>query len=452
MKLVYRMQFKLLATFMLVILVAIGTVALFVGRSAKEGVEEFEELSEQLHMARMEQMLSGYYFQGWAGVQSLVKEMSYLYSRRIVLTDGYGTVIGDSSENLLGKTFVSDWPSQALVSADGKALLGTLYVSPEPSAETVLTERLGESINRFLLWGGGLAMIVALVLTLILSRRISAPLHSLATTARRLGQGDFSQRARIRDKGELGELAQAFNFMAGNLERADKLRRNLIADTAHELRSPLYNIRGYIEAIQDGVMEPDAKTIGFINEEVTLLCRLVDDLKELALAEAGELKLSCQPERVADVIHHALAAIRPRAEAKGLSLSAHVPDELPMVRADFQRVVQVLRNLLENAITHTAKGGSVAVTARLEDGWVEVSVADNGEGIPEDELPYIFERFHRVDKSRTRATGGSGLGLTIAKYLIEAHGGRIQVQSALGKGSRFSFTLPIWTFNATNSP
>ena len=443
MKVLHRMQFKLLLSYVLVILVVIGTISLFVMRSTEEEVEEHVERSEELHMTRMEHLLTGYYVEGWAGVQSLVKEMSTLYGQRVVLTDANGIVVGDSDGNLLGKTFSSDWPSQKLLSPQGGSVLGTLYVSPELSAEIVLTRGLGESINRFLLWGGVLAVIVALVLTFVLSRRISSPVQSLAVTARRLGECDFSQRAQIRDKGEMGEFAQAFNSMAGNLERADRLRRNLIADTAHELRSPLYNIRGYVEAIQDGVAEPDTKIISSINEEVVLLCRLVDDLRELSQAESGELKLSYQSEGVTDMVNHTLAAMQPKAEVKEISLSVYIPDGLSPVRADFQRIVQALRNLLENAIIHTSKGGTVAITARQQGSWVEISVADNGEGISADDLPYIFERFYRVDKSRARATGGSGLGLTIAKYLIEAHGGKIRVQSELGKGSCFAFTLPV---------
>jgi signal transduction histidine kinase len=316
-------------------------------------------------------------------------------------------------------------------------------MSPESSLGTALVQGLAKSISLSLLWGSVLVVVVAVILTLVLSRRISTPVQALTVSAQRLGLGDFSQRVPVHDKGELGELAQTFNSMVDDLQRNEKLRRNLMADTAHELRSPLYNIRGYVEAIQDGVAEPDTKTISSINEEVILLCHLVDDLRELALAESGELKLFYQSENVAELVNHALVAVQPKAEAKEISLSVRIPDELPPVKADFQRIVQVLHNLLENAIIHTSKGNSVAITAHQQGSWVEISVADNGEGIPEEDLPNIFERFYRVDKSRTRATGGSGLGLTIAKYLIEAHGGRIWVQSKPGEGSCFTFTLPV---------
>jgi len=241
----------------------------------------------------------------------------------------------------------------------------------------------------------------------------------------------------------VGELAQAFNSMAGNLERAEQLQRNMVADVAHELRTPLSNLRGYLEAVGDGVIKPDADTIRSLDEEATLLSRLVDDLQELSLTEAGELKLVCQAEDISELINQAVAAVRAQAEAKGVSVTIDLPDELPPVNIDSHRISQVLRNLLENAVAHTAQGDSITVTAEQRDNWVEVAVADTGEGIPAEDLPYIFERLYRVDKSRARATGGSGLGLTIARSLVEAHGGRIEAQSELGKGSRFTFTIPI---------
>jgi len=230
--------------------------------------------------------------------------------------------------------------------------------------------------------------------------------------------------------------------MAGDLERAEQLQHNMVADIAHELRTPLSNIKGYLEAVRDGVAKADTDTIRSIEEEAALLSRLVDDLQELSLAEAGELKLVCQAEDVSRLIIQAVAAQQPRAIAKGLSLSVEMPPGLPAVSIDSQRISQVLRNLLDNAVAYTADG-SITVAVRQQDNWVEMSVTDTGEGIPEEDLPNIFERFYRVDKSRTRATGGSGLGLIIAKHLVEAHGGRIEARSEPGQGSRFSFTVPV---------
>ena len=288
-----------------------------------------------------------------------------------------------------------------------------------------------------------MAIVIALLLTFVLSRRMSSPIGVLAKAARRLGGGDLSQRVQLQGKGEVEMLAQAFNSMAADLERAEQLRRNLVADVAHELRTPLSNIQGYLEAIRDRVMKPNAATIRSLNEEAALLSRLVNELQELSLAEAGELKLVYQAEDIAKLVKQAVTPWQPKIAAKEISLSLDLPDNLPLVNIDWQRINQVLHNLLENAVAHTRKGGTINVSAITQGDWVEVCVSDTGEGIPAEDLPHIFERFYRVDKSRARATGGSGLGLTIAKRLVEAHGGTITVQSELGKGSRFSFTLPI---------
>jgi signal transduction histidine kinase len=190
-------------------------------------------------------------------------------------------------------------------------------------------------------------------------------------------------------------------------------------------------------------MKPNRATIFSLNEEAALLSRLVDELQELSLAEAGELKLVYQREDIARLIEQTVASWQPRVAAKEISLSLDLPDNLPQVSIDWQRISQVLHNLLENAVTHTPKRGTINVAATTQDDKIEVRVSDTGEGISAEDLPNIFERFYRVDKSRARATGGSGLGLTIAKRLVEAHGGKIAVESELGKGSSFSFTIPI---------
>ncbi|MDP7524879.1 MAG: ATP-binding protein, partial [Dehalococcoidales bacterium] len=304
-------------------------------------------------------------------------------------------------------------------------------------------QRLLRPISYLLLWGSLVAIVIALLITFFLSRRILSPVRALTAAARLLGQGDFSQRVMIKDKSEVGELAQAFDVMAENLERDEQLQRNMVADIAHELRTPLSNLKGYLEAIGERVIEPDEKTIRSLDEEASLLSRLVNDLQELSLAEAGELKMHSQSEDISRLINQTVAAMQPQASAKGLAVSADLPDKLPPVDIDSQRIGQVLLNLLENALAHTGKSDAITVTAEERGKWVEITVNDTGEGIPAEDLPNIFERFYRGDKSRTRATGSSGLGLTISRRLVEAHGGKINAQSESGKGSRFHFTIPV---------
>jgi signal transduction histidine kinase len=443
----HSLQFRLLIAFTLVIIVTMGSVFFFIHQTTRSEFGRFEEHVERMRTGRIEIELFNYYFHkgGWEGIQPVITQWGNLYGRRIILTDTNGIVVADSQGELLGEPYQSDAPGRPLSPPWEADVLGTLHVNPPLSPEIGFpsVNIVYKAIGRFFLWGGLVAVAVALLLTFFLSRRILAPVKALTLTARRLGKGDFSQRVQFKDKGEVGELAQAFNSMASDLERAEQLRRNMVADVAHELRTPLTNLRGYLEAVRDGVIKPDANAIRSLDEEASLLSRLVDDLQELSLAEADELKLHFKSADIAKLIKQGVSAVQGQATAKGISVFIDLPDKLPAVNIDSHRISEVLRNLLENALAHTVNDGTINVTASEQDKWVEVSVIDTGEGIPAEDLPNIFERFYRVDKSRTRATGGSGLGLTIAKRLVKAHGGKIKAQSEPGKGSRFSFILPI---------
>ena len=443
-----RLQFRLLAAFTLVVLVTISTVFFFINQATQDEIRRFGERVDRMRTGRMEMELSRYYFhQGdWEGIQPFVEQWGNLYGQRILLTDTAGMVVADSEGELLGEPYDPASMGMPLSTPWQAGAIGTLYVTPESSLEVAFTspQILFRAIGLFFIWGALIAVAFALVVTFFMSRRILAPVKALTSAAKRLGRGDFSQRVQVKDRSELGELASTFNSMADDLERAEQLRRNMVADIAHELRTPLSNVRGYLEAVRDGVIKPDAEAIRSLEEEATLLSRLVDDLQELSLAEAGELKLVCQAQDIGDLIKQTLVGVETQAAEKGLKVSLDLPDKLPSVNIDSHRIGQVLRNLLENALSHTGKNGTIAVAVKQQAEWLEVSVTDTGEGIPTEDLPNIFERFYRVDKSRTRATGGTGLGLTIARRLVEAHGGNIKAQSELGKGSRFTFTLPVY--------
>ena len=308
--------------------------------------------------------------------------------------------------------------------------------------------RVGEdvfirSVNRTLLTAIVAAGVMAVLLTLAFTRRILGPVSALTKAVRRLEAGDLRQRVKVESTDELGALAHAFNAMADGLARTEQLRRHLVTDVAHELRTPLTNIRGYIEALQDGVANPSPIVLDSIHEEAMLLNRLVEDLQELALVEAGQLKLVCQAVAPDDLILRAVTSVQPAAVAKQIKIAADLPETLPPVYADRERIGQVLHNLLDNAITHTTAQGEVTVSARVSGPEIEIDVRDTGAGIAYQDLPNVFERFYRADRSRARDTGGFGLGLAIVKQLVEAHGGRVWVRSTVGVGSTFLFTLPI---------
>jgi signal transduction histidine kinase len=444
---IHRLWFRLALTFAVIILVTVVTIYFFVSERIAIEMEDYTTISTGYRLHQIRSSLYLFYIDNgsWDGVQSVVQDTARVSGTRIILVAANGTIVGDSRKPELRGTNYTDSSKSPLELIWDEELVGKAYIISDPAAEPYVAPflRLSGSINRSLLLGGSVAIAIALLLTFVLSRRMTSPIGALAKAARRLGRGDLSQRVESQGEGEVAGLAEAFNSMAADLEYTEQLRRNMVADVAHELRTPLSNIQGYLEAIGDGMIEADAAVIHSLGEEASLLSRLVNELQELSLAEAGELKLVYQAEDVGNLVKQAVAPWEPQMAAKGISLSLDLPDNLPLVNIDWQRVNQVLHNLLENAVAHTAEGGSINVAASAEGKWVEVNVSDTGEGIPAEDLPYIFERFYRVDKSRARATGGSGLGLTIAKRLVEAHGGTITVQSDLGEGSRFSFTLPI---------
>ena len=253
-------------------------------------------------------------------------------------------------------------------------------------------------------------------------------------------QGRLTARVSATGGDEIGQLAQAFNSMADALERSDGERRMLTSDIAHELRTPLSNIRGYLEAIQDSVVEASPDVIAAVHEEALLLQQLVDDLQALALADAGEPRLHREPTDLAALIEQAVTSHQAKAEASGVRVTA-VSAAVPSVSLDPVRVRQVIGNLIDNAIRYTPRGGSVTVTVFAAEGHVSVSVADTGEGIAPDHLPHVFDRFYRPDSSRSRATGGSGLGLAIVQQLVTAHGGEVAIESTLGAGTTVIVTF-----------
>jgi signal transduction histidine kinase len=449
---IHNLNFRLLAAFTLVVIIVIGSVFFFTYRQTRLEISQIAERAQSLQDDRIVQQLSNIYrlTRNWSSVQPFVVQWGELYGRHIILTDNNGIVVADSDETLIGTQYDNQSPSRLIATGPEFGSIrsnnvGIVHIinTSEPDINLASLQITYQSIGRFFLWGGFLAIAIAILLSFFLSRRILAPIKALTSAARQVGKGDFSKRIEYPVRGEMGELAQSFNSMADDLQRTERLRRNMVADIAHELRTPLSNLRGYLEAIKDGVVKPDDATIDLLNEEASTLSRLINDLQELSLSDAGELKMETRPEDISGLIRQAVTALLPKANAKGLTVETDLPVEIPPVNIDSHRIKQVLQNLLQNALTHTGQGGKISVSAGQSDKLVSVSVTDNGEGISPEDLPMIFERFYRVDKSRTRSTGGSGLGLTIAKRIVEAHGGTIEAASQLGQGSTFSFTLPV---------
>lgn len=307
-------------------------------------------------------------------------------------------------------------------------------------------QRFLDAVNRSMWIAAILVIIIAALASLLFSDRITWPIKQLTKASRQIAAGEFSHRITVSSKDEIGELAKTFNSMAETLEKNEELNKQLFAGIAHELKTPLTIIQGNLEAILDGVVEATPEKIASIHTETMLLNRLVNDLRDLTLAEAGQLKLQKQPVKIDALARKVVETVEPMLSEKRIRTIVDIPKNLPKVQADPDRITQVLYNLISNSLRHTGEDGAITVSARpssAADDTLEVSVADTGEGIPPQDLPYIFNHFYRVDPARTRAKGGSGVGLAIVKHLIEAHNGRVWAESKLGAGSTFFFTLPL---------
>jgi len=292
-----------------------------------------------------------------------------------------------------------------------------------------------------LVWTSLGAVGLALAASWILTRRILRPIRRMGAIAGRIAAGEYSERVEAMPGDEVGELVSAFNQMVSSLQRVEKLRKDLVADVAHELRTPLTNMRGYLEALRDGVLPPSPEQIASLHEEVLRLVRLVEGLHQLAIADAGIQRLRPETFNVGSLTSQTLDPFRTRFAQKGITLSTTGPAEGPLVRVDHDQFVCVLNNLFENALHYTPRGGEVTVAVHREGPAAGIEVSNTGEGIPPHDLPFIFERFYRGEKSRSREHGGAGIGLSLVKQIVEAHGGAVAVHSDKGL-TTFRVTLP----------
>ena len=303
-----------------------------------------------------------------------------------------------------------------------------------------------DSIHRSLYWVGGAILLVGLFASYILARSITVPLRKLSAALASLETGRYGETVQIDSRSEVGKLADGFNRMSRSLAEQVALRRHLLADLAHELRTPLTIIRGNLEGMLEGVVERNDENLNSLREETETLSRMIKDLRDLSLAEAGQLTLEKERTDVRQLIHRAVNMLEPLALEKYVALREDLA-EVPAISLDPRRISQVLYNLLTNAIRYTPENGEVSVSTRLvshkNKDWLQIKVGDTGCGIAPADLPFIFEHFYRADESRDKKSGGSGIGLAIVKQLTEIHGGFVEVRSEVGKGSQFSVFLPV---------
>ena len=360
-----------------------------------------------------------------------------------VLVDQQRLVVVPGGSYQMGERVSVARLSQGAPIEVGGQVVGTVLRAADTLMLDAKEQQFLARVNQALFYAALIALVVAFALGLLFARTLAHPLREMTTAAQAMSKGELRHQVPIRSRDELGQLAAAFNQMSANLAHATELRQQMTADIAHELRTPLTVITGYIEALRDGVLKPTPSRFDTMHNEAQQLKRLVEDLRTLSLADAGELPLTIQATPPRALLERLLAAFAHRAEQSRVALKLEVADNLPAAAVDAERIIQVLENLVSNALRHTPAGGEITVSAQAQPDAILFAVQDNGEGIAPDVLPHIFDRFYRGDAARGEESGASGLGLAIAKSIVEAHGGSLTAAShGIGAGSTFTVRLP----------
>ncbi|MCZ7575416.1 MAG: ATP-binding protein [Ardenticatenaceae bacterium] len=440
---------RLLVAFAAVIIVVVATTSALAGRATSSelrhvmmgGPGGMQMVDAETLRDRLAQSYAA--TGGWDQAAPLLAESSShmgMMGGTVVLAGPDGTILAGARPGRLSAA----QRAQALpINVRGR-VVGLLLVRggammADPDVEVAATR-----VNRAVWLAASAAGILAFGLAFLIVRTISRPLASVAAAARTVAGGDLSARAPVAGPTEVQSVALAFNQMAESLSHQETLRRAMLADIAHELRTPLAVMQGQIEALEDGVFPPTPEHLAPLHGQAMHLAHVVEDLRTLAHADAGQLALERQPVPLATLVDDLLAGLVAEASGKGVTLASEIPRELPPLDADPVRLRQVLVNVLSNALRHTPMEGTIILSALRRAATARIAITDTGEGIGPEELPHLFERFYRADRSRSRATGGSGLGLAIARRLTEAHGGSVAVSSALDRGTTVTLTWPLW--------
>jgi two-component system, OmpR family, sensor histidine kinase BaeS len=438
--------FKWIATLLLTSLVGVVLVGILAYRAT---VTEYDRLRlEQAQTAFIEDVTGYYQANGsWDGVETWLRDKEVSPGNRFgppqlfALANQAGQVVAGFGPIQTDELMTADELKPGIpIVIDGEQVGTALLAMPPPELDP-REQRYLTSTNQALLVGAIGASAAALFIGILLSRRFLRPLAELTKAITAMKQGDLDQQVEVRTRDELGDLARTFNQMSAQIHHANQLREQMTADIAHDLRTPLMVITGYIEAMRDGTLQPTPERFEAMNQEAVLLKRLVEDLRTLSLADAGELKLVYQAAQPGELLEQIKHAFEPMANEQQVSLRVEAGEHLSPIQIDRERMLQVLANLVSNALRYTPAGGSVTLEAHQKQNDLQLVIRDTGMGIPQDKLPNIFERFYRIEESRHESNGESGLGLAIAKSIVEAHQGTIAAESQLGVGTSMTITL-----------
>jgi len=438
-----RMSFqaKLLVAFVLIVLLTSLAGYLFINQSVKRAFSEFTVTTYTPQERAVLQLVRAFYEQ----TGSLDVVIAFLERGRrevpVLLVDSDRTVVYAPDPRTVGRRLSLDQLEEGVTIELTDGEVWTVIPSRVVLGQEILEEGFLRTTRRSLWLAGLVAMAVAILLSVLLLRQVTRPLRRLDAATRRIARGEFDERVGISTSDEIGRLAQSFDEMAESLDRAERTKKRMIADVSHELRTPLAAVRSALEGLRDGLIEPTPETLASLHDKILLTTRLVHDLHQLTLADAGRLSIRPAPCRIDAIVDTIGETIGVQLEDSILRLDRRIDDDLPPVVVDRQRIEQVFLNLLANAIRHTPEGGTISISAAEHRGGVLTSICDTGPGLTETDLAHVFDRFYRADNART-SDGGAGLGLSIAKALVDAQGGGIWAENRPSGGACFHVLLP----------
>lgn len=459
------MRLRLFLAFLLIILITVITVTLIIGQNTEEEVRTFMFRGGVMGLNVLVSDLEDCYQENrsWAGCSDLLQ----------IKGGAQGNMSRGMGEGRMGNHSPGNWERQQIQLLDKEGIVVADTQDPIPSQPKDISSLQGliplhnqgevvgyllpenqfpftqqqesyliSRLNKAAITSAAIAGVIALLLASYLSYPLLQPVRKLTAAAEKVKQGDLEQRVAIKGDTELTTLGRVFNQMVSSLESTAERRKALTADIAHELRTPLSVQQAHLEALQDGIYDLNLENLQPIQEQNQTLIRLVDDLRTLSLVDAGELRLEPTETDLNQLVAKVVSRFEPQVQKKDLQIDVIFPPESPLITIDSQRIEQILINLLSNAVRHSPEGHIIQIEIKMDKEYVNLTVHDQGEGIPEEEIPFIFERFYKSSTSRKRDDGGTGLGLSISKKLAQAHGGNLEVQNHPEGGAVFLLTIP----------
>ena len=450
-KLFNSLVFKITVSFSLVLVGTLLSLGVYLQHVAKIESENIQNEYNQLKVERIQRLLDSITStqpMNLRDVQRKLMDYSKISGANIKLYDENNIEVFDTSKGLNVKNnnrnpifkVIPTSLGGMIVEVNQPNLVSIQAISASDTQEDQLIQtdppisNIVNQVVKSIAIIGILSIMTSIAIIWIISRRTLNPITNIVNTSKYLSKGDFTKRIDQSVSGELSEIVTAFNYMASELQKLDEQRKIMIADIAHELRTPMTNLKGYIEGWSDGIIKPDNETLKILDYQVNTLSKIIDDLSTLSLAESGMLSLNISEFELNNKISEIINNFKLRSESQNINIINNITPDIT-INYDPQRFTQIVTNILNNSILATDDGGIISFSTSTNNNNLLLKISDNGTGIPKDELPYIFDRFYRTDKSRNRQSGGSGLGLSIVKYLIESHNGTIKINSELSKGT-----------------